>query len=91
MNKFNLPAEVILDGNLSERWTIWKKEFQFYLTASEFKNKPDEVKTSRLSSAIDPKSRDIDYTFNFKDDKESMTLFYSKEKYNLRDIPIFLL
>ena len=73
MNKFNPPAELILDGNLSECWTTWRREFQFYLTASEFKNRPDEVKTSRLLSAIGPKSREIYYTFNFANDEESMT------------------
>ena len=73
MNKFNPPAELTLDGNLSERWTTWKKEFQFYLTANESKNKPDKVKTSRLLSAIGPKSREIYYTFNFANDEESMT------------------
>ena len=46
-------AELILGGN--ERWTTWKREFQFYLTASESNNKPDEIKTSRLLSAIGPK------------------------------------
>ena len=52
MNRFNPPAELILDGNLSERWATLKKEFQFYLTASESKNKPAEVKTSRLFATI---------------------------------------
>ena len=60
MNKFNPPAELILDGNLSERWTTWKREFQFYLTASESKNKPDKVKTSRLLSANDEESMTFD-------------------------------
>ena len=41
MNKLNPPAELILDGNLSERWTTWKKEFQFYLTVSP---KTDQTK-----------------------------------------------
>ena len=82
MNKFNPPAELILDGNLSERWTTWKREFQFYLTASESKNKPDEVKTSRLLSAIGPKSREIYYTFNFANDEESMTFDVVIQKFD---------
>ena len=61
MNKFNPPAELILVSNLSERCTTWKSEFQFYLTASESKNKPDEVKTSRLLSAIGPVKRNLLY------------------------------
>ena len=82
MNKFNPPAELILDGNLSERWTTWKREFQFYLTASESKNKPDKVKTSRLLSAIGPKSREIYYTFNFANDEESMTFDVVIQKFD---------
>ena len=44
MNKFNPPAELILDGNLSERWTTWKREFQLYLTASESKTNQTKLK-----------------------------------------------
>ena len=50
-----------------------EKRIPVYLTASESKNKQDEVKTSRLLSAIGPKSREIYYTFNFANDEESMT------------------
>ena len=73
MNKLKPPAELILDGNLSEHWTTWKRELKFYLTASESKKKPGEVKTSRLLSAIGPKSKEIYYTFNFANDEKSMT------------------
>ena len=59
-----------------------EKEFQFYLTASESKNKPDEVKTSRLLSAIGPKSREIYYTFNFANDEESMTFDVVIQKFD---------
>ena len=67
---------------MSEHWTTWKKEFQFYLTASESKNKPDEIKTSRLLSAIGPKSREICYSFNFTDDEESMTFDVVIQKFD---------
>ena len=66
--RFHEPTSLLLGGNLSERWTTWKMEFQFYLAANESKNKPDEVKTS-----IGLKSREIYYTFNFTDDEQSMT------------------
>ena len=45
-----------------------EKEFMVYLTASESKSKPGDVKTCRLSSAIGPKAREIYYTFTFEDD-----------------------
>ena len=48
MSKFNPPKELSFEGNLSENWERWKKEFKFYLTATESDKKGDDVKTSRL-------------------------------------------
>ena len=43
-----------------------------YLTASELKSKPDDVKTCRLLSAIGPKAREIYYTFTFEEEDNAM-------------------
>ena len=64
---FNPPGEIVLEGNLSETWARWKKEFMVYLTASKSKSEPDDVKTCGLLSAIGPK-REIYYTFTFEED-----------------------
>ena len=69
---FNPPGEIVLEGNLSETWARWKKEFMVYLTASESKSKPDDVKTCRLLSAIGPKAREIYYTFTFEEEDDAM-------------------
>ena len=69
---FNPPGEIVLEGNLSETWARWKKEFMVYLTASESKSKPDDVKTYRLLSAIGPKAREIYYTFTFEEEDDAM-------------------
>ena len=43
-----------------------------YLTASESKSKPDDVKTCRLLSAISPKASEIYYTFTFEEEDDAM-------------------
>ena len=70
--KFSPPKEIPFSGNLSENWLRWKKEFPFYLTATEANSKPDAVKTSRLLTALGEKAREVYYTFAFTDDTEAM-------------------
>ena len=52
MSKFNAPKELSFEGYLSENWERWKREFKFYLTATESDEKGDDVKTSRLLTTI---------------------------------------
>ena len=61
MNKFNPPKEPSFEGNLSENWERWKREFKFYLTATESDEKEDDVKTSRLLTTIGENARDVYY------------------------------
>ena len=42
MSKFNPPKELSFEGNLSENWERWKKEFKCYLTATESDEKGDD-------------------------------------------------
>lgn len=35
-----------LDGNLLYSWRLWKQEFILYMTATEYNEKPNEVKAS---------------------------------------------
>ena len=52
MSKLSPQKELRFDGNLSQNWERWKKEFNFYMTATESNEKPEGVKTSRLLTAI---------------------------------------
>ena len=70
--KFSLPKELSFPGNLSKNWSRWKKEFGFYITATEAKSKPDAVKTSRLLTAIEKKGERCTNTFTFANDDEAM-------------------
>ena len=74
MSKFNPPKELSFEGNLSENWERWKKEFKFYLTATESDEKEDNVKISRLLTTIGEKARDIYYTFTFASEGDDMKL-----------------
>ena len=70
--KFSPPREILFSGNLRENWLRWKKEFGFYLTATEGNSKPDAVKILSLLTALGEKGREVYYTFIFTDDIEAM-------------------
>ena len=73
--KFSPPKKLSFIGNLSENWSKWKREFGFYLTATESTSKPDAVKTSRLLTAIGEKGREVYHTFTFTDEAEAMEYY----------------
>ena len=56
-----------------------------YLTASESKSKPDDVKTCRLLSAIGPKAREIYYTFTFEEEDDAMKFDNKKRSHTQLD------
>ena len=68
------PKELNLDSNenISEAWKRWKKEFQFFLVATEADKKDDKVKTSTLLSCIGQRSREVYYNFTFDDPADAM-------------------
>ena len=74
MSKFSPPNALSFEGNTAENWTKFKKEFHFYMTATESNNKPEDVKTSRLLTCIGEKARDIYYTFTFEAEDDAMKL-----------------
>ena len=80
--KFAPPKELNFTGNLSENWRKWKREFQFYLTATESDEKSNEVKTSRLLTAIGERARDVYYTFTFDSEGDEMKLDKVLEKFD---------
>ena len=68
------PKELNLDSNenISEAWKRWKKEFQFFLVATETDKKDDKVKTSTLLTCIGQRSREVYYNFTFDDPADAM-------------------
>ena len=72
--KIPSPRELNLDNNanISEAWRRWKREFEFFLVATEIDKKADKIKTSGLLSCILQGSREIYYNFVFSSDEDSM-------------------
>ena len=52
MSSFKSPNPLMLDGNLSENWKKFKRDFDNYLTATEKDDKPDKVKLAILETYI---------------------------------------
>ena len=50
---------------MDQAWKGWKKHFDFYLTATEYEEKSNKVKTCLLLSCIGQKGREIYETFEF--------------------------
>ena len=80
MSKFNPPNALALEGNTAENWTKFKKEFQFYMTATESNSKPEDV--ARLLTYIGEKARDAYYTFTFVAEEDAMKLQPVTDKFN---------
>ena len=78
------PKELNLDSNenISEAWKRWKKEFQFFLVATETDKKDDKVKTSTLLTCIGQRSREVYYNFTFDDPADAMKYKTVIEKFD---------
>ena len=78
------PKELNLDSNenISEAWKRWKKEFQFFLVATETDKKDDKVKTSTLLTCIGQRSREVYYNFTFDDPADAMKYKTMIEKFD---------
>ena len=53
MDQLKPPAPFGFEGNISEKWKIWKKSFEFFMTATESDEKSDKVKTSIFLTCMD--------------------------------------
>ena len=80
--KFPPPKGLSFTGNLSGNWNKWKTEFNLYLTATEAHDKSNEVKSSRLLTAVGEKARDVYYTFTFDNEEDSMKLDVVLKKFD---------
>ena len=63
-----------LDGNLLQNWKSWKQDFNLFMTAAEYDEKPDNVKSSSLLHCIDERAREVYNTFNFYTTADLMKL-----------------
>ena len=81
MDRLLPPKPLLLEGNLVENWKRWKKDFSFYMTATEYDDKADNVKASLLLHCIGDKAREIYDTLTFDADGDDMKLDKILEKF----------
>ena len=70
MDKIEPPKVFSFDGNVSHRWKLWFKHFDFYFAATEKDTKGDKVKTSIFLTCTSQKGREIYETFTFESGDE---------------------
>ena len=81
MDRLLPPKQLLLEGNLVENWKRWKKDFNFYLAATEYDSKADKVKSSLLLHCIGDTAREIYDTLTFDDEGDNMKLDKILEKF----------
>ena len=74
MDRLKPPKTLNLDGNLLQNWILWKQDFNLFMTAAEYDEKPDNVKSSLLLHCIDERARKVYNTFHFSTTADSMKL-----------------
>ena len=87
--KVPAPKELNIDScaNVAEAWRRWKREFEFFLVATESNKKSDEVKTSLLLTCIGQRSREVYYNFKFENEGDCMKLDVVLEKFDAHFCP----
>ncbi|KAB0793610.1 hypothetical protein PPYR_13230 [Photinus pyralis] len=65
--KFKPPANLSLQGNLSENWRKFKQNFEIYLKASDKSTKADETKIAILLNIIGEDAVEVYNTFTLSE------------------------
>ena len=74
MEKFTPPGPLSFEGNIADKWKIWRQKFEFFLVATESVAKSDKVKSSILLTCIGQRGCDIYNTFTFATADDKLTL-----------------
>ena len=74
MDSLKSPKLLNLGGNLLQNWKSWKQDFIIFITAAEYDEKPDNVKSSLLLHRIGERAQEVYNTFNFSTTADSMKL-----------------
>ena len=76
MDRVKPPKSLSLEGNVQENWKIWKQNFKFYLIATEYTEKSQEVKAGLFLHCVGDSARQLYNTLTF--DTEGDNLKYDK-------------
>ena len=76
MESLKPPKPLSLHENVQEQWKKWKQNFEFYLIATEYKMKSEEVRAGLFLHSAGEAARDVYNSLTF--DQEGDSLKYSK-------------
>ena len=65
MDRLNPPKALSFEGNVIENWKRWKQNFGFYLVATEYEEKSDQIKAALFLHCIGDEGRRIYNTLPF--------------------------
>ena len=72
MDRLQAPKPLIMEGNLLQNWKLWKQEFNLFTIATEYTEKPEQVKTSLLLHYIGERAREVYNSFTFQSEAEGL-------------------
>ena len=64
------PSTLSFDGNLKENWTKWRRNFEYYLKATDLETKSDQRKIAVLLHVAGEEAMEKFDTFGLEDDKK---------------------
>ena len=80
MERLKPPKPFDFEGNVPEKWKLWKEDLEWYLIATDAEEKTEKVKSGILLHSIGSKGKEIYNTFEFEapDDKFKYTKILEK-------------
>ena len=69
------------EGNLQENWKTWRRNFGYYLTATEYSDKSDAIKSSLFLHCIGEEGREVYNTLDFDTADDNMKYDKILEKF----------
>ena len=72
MDGLKPPPPLHLEGNLAEKWKMWKQDYKIFLPATESTTKSDLVKPSVLLHCIKKQAKEIYNTIIFATENDKV-------------------
>lgn len=63
--------DLSLQGNLSENWRRFKRDFEIFMIASQFEEEQDKTKIARFLNAVGLEAREVYETFNLTTEQKT--------------------
>ena len=72
MDGLKPPKALDFEGNLSEKWKLWKEGLEWYMVATKSDAKADKIKAGILLYCIGNRGKEIYNTFEFAEDGDKL-------------------